>query len=79
MVDSGEYRRLAKQQLEQAKIVSQETARLQHIDTALAYLRLAEQAEKNQTLDLTYETPMARVVAVPVVEEIPPNKDPSQS
>jgi hypothetical protein len=78
MVDAGEYRRLAKDHLEQAKIAAPESVRLEHIDRALGYLRLAEQAEKNQTLDLTYETPVARAIPVPVIEQIPPKKEPSR-
>ena len=75
MADANEYRRLAKDQLEQAKIVAQESLRLDHIDRALSYLRLAEQAEKNKTLDLSYETPTPRAVPVPVVEQIPVKED----
>jgi hypothetical protein len=73
MVDVAEYRRLASNHLEQAKVVAEEAARLEHIDRALGYLRLAEQAEKNLKTDLTYETPVVRVV--PVVEQIPSKED----
>jgi hypothetical protein len=43
---------------------------------ALSYLRLAEQADRNGTADLVYETPVA---AIPRPEQIPLPEDSSEA
>ena len=76
MPDANEYLEMAKERLESAKIVSDNSLRIELIDHALAYLRLAEQARKNQTLDLTYETPDKPAHGAQQQQQIQPKKEP---
>jgi hypothetical protein len=57
MSSKEEYRRNAAKCLEMADGTSDGITRLVLIEMAHAWLRLAEQAEKNSRLDLVYETP----------------------
>jgi hypothetical protein len=52
-----EYRRHAALCLKLANEVTDQRGRSALIDMASAWIRLAEQAEKNSTLDIVYETP----------------------
>jgi hypothetical protein len=52
-----EYRRHAALCLELANETTEERDKSALIDMAQAWMRLAEQAEKNSALDIVYETP----------------------
>jgi hypothetical protein len=51
------YREYAARCLELAYTTTDERGKFALIDMARAWMRLAEQAEKNSQLDLSYETP----------------------
>jgi len=52
-----EYRRRAQHCVEIAMDLSHQGRKAKVLDMAQAWLRLAEQAEKNSSADLVYETP----------------------
>src|ERR1700730_13286921 len=58
---SDEYRRNAIECLQLADGISDTPSRLLLIHMAQAWLRLADQAEKNLTTDVVYETPVQRL------------------
>jgi hypothetical protein len=60
MPGSEEYRRKAAEMNEQAKHEQNPLTRAELQNLALAYLRLATQAEQNAKVDLVYETPGAQ-------------------
>jgi hypothetical protein len=57
MVDGDQYRIKAAEFHARARCVSSERLRAQFENLAKAYLRLAEQADRNTELDVTYEPP----------------------
>ena len=57
---SDEYRRNAIECLQLADGISDTPSRLLPIHMAQAWLRLADQAERNLTTDVVYETPVQR-------------------
>ena len=57
MPSVDEYRVKAAELNALAKDEPDQLARANYINLALAYLRLAEQAEKNAATDIVYETP----------------------
>jgi hypothetical protein len=57
MPSADEYRIKAAELNALAKDEADQLARANYINLALAYLRLAEQAEKNAATDIVYETP----------------------
>ena len=75
MTDADNYRRIAGKLLEAAKSTADSAQRATLTDRALSYLRLAEMAEKNQMLDLTYETPMPPAPVAQQQQQIQPKKD----
>jgi hypothetical protein len=61
MPSANEYRIKAAELNALGKNEPDQLARANFINLALAYLRLAEQAEKNAATDIVYETPSAKV------------------
>jgi hypothetical protein len=57
MDKADEYRRLAANCVSMAERVTDHQFKASLVDMAGAWLRLAEQAEKNSRTDLVYETP----------------------
>jgi hypothetical protein len=60
MAAGDEYRVKAANMNARARNERDPLARAEHEKLALAYLRLADQADKNAKVDLVYETPPAR-------------------
>jgi hypothetical protein len=60
MAAGDEYRIKAAEMNARAKSERNPLTRAEHENLALAYLRLADQADKNATVDLVYETPPER-------------------
>ena len=61
MPSANEYRIKAAELNALGKDEPDQLARANYINLALAYLRLAEQAEKNAATDIVYETPSSKV------------------
>jgi hypothetical protein len=57
--DAEEYRQRAQHCIEIASGLTDQEQKLDILDMAMAWLRLAEQAEKNRTTDVVYATPGA--------------------
>ena len=55
--DLEQYRRRAQYCLEVARTLTDRGRKLVALDMAQAWLKLAERAEKNRTVDIVYETP----------------------
>jgi hypothetical protein len=60
MAAGDEYRVKAAEMNARARKERDPLIRAEHENLALAYLRLADQADKNAKIDLVYETPPAR-------------------
>jgi hypothetical protein len=69
MTTGGSYRLKAAELHAKAKTESNALARTELELLAQSYLRLAEQADRNAQLDLTYETPPPRPI-----QQQPPNE-----
>jgi hypothetical protein len=57
MSEAQKYRQHARHCVEISADFSDQTSKLLLLEMAQAWIKLADQAEKNQTLDLVYETP----------------------
>jgi hypothetical protein len=79
MPGSEEYRRKAAEMNERAKHEQNELTRAELQNLALAYLRLATQAEQNAKNDLVYEAPSAQSQPVTQQQQQPQAKDKSTS
>ena len=77
MPSSEEYHRKAAEMNAQAKQEQNPLTRAELENLALAYLRLAVQAERNAKTDLVYETPSARSQPVTQQQQQPQAKDKS--
>lgn len=68
----AEYRRNAERCVAAAEFVSDSRSRLLLLEMAAAWMRLAEQAEKNLTADLAYETPPSarQELQTPVAQQL---------
>jgi len=55
--DLEQYRKRARHCLDAARTLTDRRRKLIALDMAQAWLKLAEQAEKNRTADIVYETP----------------------
>jgi hypothetical protein len=55
--DLEQYRKRARNCLDMARTLADRRRKLIALDMAQAWLKLAEQAEKNRTADIVYETP----------------------
>jgi len=64
MTRGNAYRAKANEFMAKAKSESNPALRLQYEQFAQSYLRLAEQADRNQRSDLVYETPGSPVTGV---------------
>jgi hypothetical protein len=78
MPNSEEYRRKAAEMNARAKQEQNPLTRAELENLALAYLRLADQAERNATVDLVYETPSPRSQPVTQQQQQPQTKDKSE-
>jgi hypothetical protein len=67
MTAGGSYRLKSAELHAKAKTESNSEARTELEFLAQSYLRLAEQADRNAQLDLTYETPLSR----PTQQQLP--------
>jgi hypothetical protein len=63
--DAQEYRQRAQHCIEIASALTDPEHKLDVLHMAMAWLRLAEQAEKNSTTDVVYATPGAGVPESP--------------
>jgi hypothetical protein len=75
MAAGDEYRVKAADMNARAKNERNPLARAEHENLALAYLRLADQADKNAKVDLVYETPPARPSPQQQQQPQPDDKD----
>ena len=77
-MSTDEYRQRARQCFQIAETTTDSRHKLWLIDMAQYWLALANQAEKNLTTNLVYETPPPRDASSPVAqqqEQIQPKKD----
>lgn len=66
---SVEYRAKANEHLQLAQDESDPFLKVEHLNLARSYRRLAEQAEKNAGTDVVYETPSPRPQAAQPVQQ----------
>jgi hypothetical protein len=64
MTHGNTYRAKANEFMAKAKRESNPALRLQYEQFAQSYLRLAEQADRNQRTDIVYETPQSPAAGV---------------
>ena len=64
MTHGNAYRAKANEFMAKAKRESNPALRLQYEQFAQSYLRLAEQADRNQRTDIVYETPQSPAAGV---------------
>ena len=64
MTHGNAYRAKANEFMAKAKNESNPALRLQYEQFAQSYLRLAEQADRNQRTDIVYETPQSPAVGI---------------
>ena len=74
MTHGNAYRAKANEFMAKAKSESNPALRLQYEQFAQSYLRLAEQADRNQRSDLVYETPASDAGAVQQQQQTQPRK-----
>ena len=75
MAAGDEYRIKAAEMIARAKSERNPLTRAENENLALAYLRLADQADKNATADLVYETPPERASPQQQQQQQPDDKD----
>ena len=61
MSPSEQYRKLAAELRAKARVEENGQLKTEWTHLAMCYVRLAEQADRNQTTDITYEPPSFRI------------------